>query len=104
MNREPGKREWASPELRLLVAALLDETISKPQWERLEKILLDDEAARRYYVSEVDLAASIEFALRMKKATQRELIATQSTTPGAFPDVLPTGRRDDSLAAPAQFP
>lgn len=75
MDRERGQFGAASPELRELVRAVCEETLTARQRDRLEQLLRADEAARMFYVAHVDMSARIQFMFRGQFDAQGDAIS-----------------------------
>ena len=76
MDHKQGKPEQgmfgaASPELRELVRAVCEESLTAAQRDRLEELLRADEAARMFYLAHVDMNARIQFTFRGNVAAEK---------------------------------
>jgi hypothetical protein len=87
------KSDRPSDELRLLLDALRDERLTETQWERLQEILRDDQAARREYVAQMGAIASLIWRWRDQPKDVDE-----SATP-----TLPDGLRSPDNTPPLVF-
>lgn len=75
MDREQGQFGAASPELRELVRAVCEETLTAQQRDRLEQLLRSDEGARMYYLAHVDMTARIQFMFRGQFDSQGQTLS-----------------------------
>ena len=75
MDREQGQFGAASPELRELVRAVCEETLTAQQRDHLEQLLRSDEAARLFYIAHVDMTARIQFMFRGQLNSQEQAAA-----------------------------
>jgi hypothetical protein len=64
MGHKQGKFGAASSELRELVKAVCEETLTPQQRDRLEELLRNDEEARMFYLAHLDMAARMQFMFR----------------------------------------
>jgi len=100
MARKQGKFGAASSELRELVKAVCEETLTPPQRDRLEELLRDDEEARMFYLAHLDMAARLQFMFRGGEISEEELASRAAQADRAGGRFLPLARtlRPGSMA------
>jgi len=82
MGFEQGKFGAASPELRELVKAVCEETLTPQQRDRLEELLRGDEQARMFYLAHLDMAARLQFMFRGGAEVSEDGILVRPAQPG----------------------